>query len=218
MVTTAVELENLNFSYRKRAQLFTDFSVAIPKGQMTALIGPSGCGKSTLLFMIAGFLRPQSGRIMVDGLDILSTTDARLSNFRATHIGFVFQDFVLDPRSSILEAVLEPCIYAHLCERSYITRARSLLEKLGVEAPSEATSMEISGGQAQRVGLARAVLLGPSIILADEPTGNLDRESARVVLDALMELTEHNTTVIIATHDDRVTTRAHNVVRLGCDS
>lgn len=210
----AVTLDNIEFGYRKTAPLFTNFNMSISSGKMTALTGPSGCGKSTLLYIIAGLLSPHAGTITVDGTEIFSMTDKERSKFRATHTGFVFQDFVLDPRRSILDAVLEPCIYANYDEHSYKDRARRLLDSLGVLAPETSTPLEISGGQAQRVALARAVLLNPSVIFADEPTGNLDKNSATIVLDALINLTTQGTSVLVVTHDDRVTERADNVVRL----
>ncbi|VEI13045.1 ABC transporter ATP-binding protein [Trueperella bialowiezensis] len=211
---TAVVLEHIRFGYRKRAPLFTDFDMSIPKGKMTAITGPSGCGKSTLLYIIAGLLRPYAGSITVDGVEILNMTDRECSRFRATQTGFVFQDFVLDPNRSILDAVLEPCIYANYDENSFKARARHLLDSFGVLAPETATPLEISGGQAQRVALARAVLLDPSVIFADEPTGNLDKDSAKIVLDVLHDLTTQGTSVIVVTHDDRVAERADHVVGL----
>lgn len=211
---TAITLKNISFTYHKRAPLFTNFNLSIPKEQLTAFTGSSGCGKSTLLYIISGLLRPKNGKIDINGTKILNLTDSQSSLFRATHIGFVFQDFVLDPRRSILDSVLEPCIYARKSKDLYTERANQLLDSLGVFAPKTATPLEISGGQAQRVALARAILLNPSVILADEPTGNLDQESTQIVLDTLLELSKKGTTVIIATHDTRVTEYAHNIVRV----
>jgi ABC-type lipoprotein export system ATPase subunit len=146
-------------------------------------------------------LRPTSGRVLLDGVAVQSHSDATRSALRARQIGFVFQDAALDPVRTVLDAVVEPAIYAGVRRAAVIGRAHALLSEFGVAARAAHRPTEISGGQAQRVALCRALMNDPPVLLADEPTGNLDRANATTVLEALTDAARGGRTVVIATHD-----------------
>ncbi|MEO7130024.1 MAG: ABC transporter ATP-binding protein [Dermatophilaceae bacterium] len=208
-------IEDVRFAYRRGAEeLFDGLSHDFEPGSVTALTGASGRGKSTLLYIIGLMLTPAGGRVRLDGTDVSGLSDAGRSRVRAARLGFVFQDAALDPTRSVLDSVIEPCLYAGWSRRAAKARARGLLEQLGVAERAEHRPGEISGGQAQRVAVCRALVNDPAVVLADEPTGNLDRDNATIVLDALREATGPGRTVVIATHDPFVIDRADTVVSL----
>ncbi|MBN9107018.1 MAG: ATP-binding cassette domain-containing protein [Propionibacteriaceae bacterium] len=204
----AIETADLTFGYRRGVTVIDGLTQAIRGGEVTAITGRSGSGKSTLLYLLAGMLTPWSGSVVFDGSDLAKMDDHARSRLRAETFGFVFQDAALDPRRSVLDAVLEPTLYASQPSAKARDRALALLDLMGVDVPPESRPGEISGGQAQRVGVARALLLDPQVIFADEPTGNLDNASSEAVLGALTAAAEGGCTVIIATHDDRVVSRS----------
>lgn len=210
-----LSIEGMGFTYRRGGEeLFDGLSHQFEPGMVTALTGPSGRGKSTLLYIIGLMLTPTRGTVTLDGLCISNLSDARRAGVRATRMGFVFQDASLDPTRTVLDSVIEPALYAGWRKPAAQQRARVLLEQLGVAARAEHRPGEISGGQAQRVAVARALVNDPAVVLADEPTGNLDRDNATTVLDALREATTGDRTVIIATHDPFVLQRSDAVVAL----
>ena len=209
-----LQARGLTYGYRRDAPILDGLDLALDAGSMVALTGPSGTGKSTLLYLLSGLLTPWSGDVEVAGVRHGDLTDRARAKFRAREFGFVFQDVVLDQRRPILDSVLEPCLYARRPRRQYRDRGLALLAELGVELEATALPGEISGGQAQRVGVCRALLLEPTVIFADEPTGNLDNDSAAVVLDALRRATRGGGLVIVATHDDRVVARCDRRVEL----
>ncbi|MEO5834085.1 MAG: ABC transporter ATP-binding protein [Nakamurella sp.] len=207
----------LSFSYRGRrgTELFSGLSHSFEGGSVTAVTGPSGRGKSTLLYILGLMLRPTSGYVMIDGAAVSSNADASRSAYRATRLGFIFQDASLDPTRSILDSILEPALYAGQRKSELIERGHALLDEMGVLARADHRPGEISGGQAQRVAVCRALINDPAIILADEPTGNLDRKNAEIVLDAISrQASQDGRTVIIATHDDYVLSRVDEVLEL----
>lgn len=201
-----VTVEDLSFGYRGEETIIESLSHTFASGAVTGVTGASGRGKSTLLYLIGLLLTPWAGHVGIAGAPRASLLgDTQRSRLRAARIGFVFQDAVLDPSRSVLDNVMEGAIYAGLPRAIARKRADNLLERFGVRLRSDHRPGEVSGGQAQRVALARAMLTQPSVILADEPTGNLDADSAGVVLDALTAAAQqHGTTVIIASHDARV--------------
>ncbi|MBD7982734.1 ABC transporter ATP-binding protein [Oerskovia sp. Sa1BUA8] len=200
--------------YRGRSgELFDGLTHHFTPGEMTAITGGSGRGKSTLLYIVGLLLAPTSGAVRLDGADVGRLPDAARSALRAHSIGFVFQDASLDPTRTILDSVLEPALYAGRARKSALERARDLLDQLGVGERADHRPGEISGGQAQRVAVARALVNEPGVLLADEPTGNLDRENAATVLDALRTAAKGVTTVI-ATHDPFVVDHADHVLAL----
>lgn len=215
-VGTGVALQawGLRYGYRRDIAVLDRLDLTLDSGSMVALTGPSGTGKSTLLYLLSGLLTPWSGDVQVGRVRHGDLTDRARARFRAQNFGFVFQDVVLDQRRPILDSVLEPCLYARRPRRQYRDRGLALLAELGVELAATSLPGEISGGQAQRVGVCRALLLKPSVVFADEPTGNLDNESAAAVLDALQKATRRGGLVVVATHDDRVVARCDRRIEL----
>ncbi|MEN8040688.1 MAG: ATP-binding cassette domain-containing protein [Actinomycetota bacterium] len=206
---------DLRFRYHRGTdELFDGLSHGFAPGGVSVLSGPSGSGKSTLLYLLGLLLTPTRGGVSVDGVDAAGLGDAQRSVLRARHIGFVFQDAALDQTRPILDNVAEGGLYAGMARKDAEHRARALLEEFGVDLPPERRPGEISGGQAQRVGLCRALVKRPRMILADEPTGNLDAESASVVLGALRDAANDGATVVISTHDQQIVAGANDVVSL----
>jgi putative ABC transport system ATP-binding protein len=179
-------------------------SVAVEKGEFTAIMGPSGSGKSTLLNLVAGVDRPTSGTVVVDGTDLGKLGETGLARFRRDHIGFVFQFFYLLPNLTALENVLIP---AQLKGNSPNGRAQELMERLGITEIANRYPARLSGGQQQRVAIARALINQPLLLLADEPTGALDTRSGEQVMDLLGELHRDGQTVLLVTHDAKLATR-----------
>lgn len=207
--------EQLGFAYGSGARaILSGFDRAFLHGGLTVITGPSGCGKSTLLYLLGLMLSPTSGHIRWGGVDVAGLADADRSRLRAEHIGFVFQDAMLDPSRTILDNITEGGLYAGVAPGDSRERARQLLERFGVEEHPERRPGEISGGQAQRVALCRALLKSPRLILADEPSGNLDDASADVVWRALFDAADAGATVIVATHDRRRAAAAAATVQL----
>lgn len=208
-------VRDLTFRHsRSPEELFGGLDLDFPRGSLTAITGRSGSGKSTLLFVLGLMLTPSSGHVLIDGRPVSDADDATRSTLRARRIGFVFQDSELDPSRVVLDSVIEPALYAGRRRREVTARAYALLRDLGLAERAEHRPGQISGGQAQRVALCRALVNEPDVILADEPTGNLDRDNAAAVLRHLRKsAAEHGSTVVIATHDpfvlDLVDRRVH---------
>ena len=183
-----------------RVDILKGIDLDIPRGQFAAIMGPSGSGKSTLLGLLAGLDSPTSGRIILDGEDITELSEDQMALVRGRKIGFVFQSYHLLPTLTAEENVLLPMELAGLeAERA---RARELLERVGLKGRFDHYPVQLSGGEQQRVALARAFALRPPILLADEPTGNLDSATGRVVLDLLLELNrEEGCTLVLVTHE-----------------
>jgi ABC-type lipoprotein export system ATPase subunit len=209
-----LSVHGLQFRYDHGEELFGALTHTFAPGSVTAITGPSGQGKSTLLYIVGLLLRPRRGRVCYDGRDLAGCTDAQASAVRAATIGFVFQDAALDQFRTILDAVVEPALYAGRRRVDAIPTARRLLDTLGVDHRADHRPGQISGGQAQRVAVCRALINDPAVLLADEPTGNLDRLSAQAVLDALSAATRAGRTVVIATHDPFVLEYADVVLGL----
>jgi putative ABC transport system ATP-binding protein/lipoprotein-releasing system ATP-binding protein len=210
-----IGIEDLGFRYSARGDsLFDGLGHVFDAGSVSVVTGPSGCGKSTLLYLLGLLLRPRSGRIVLDGVDAGGLPDVGRSRLRAEQIGFVFQDAALDATRPVIDNVVEGGLYAGMTRRESESKANQLLSMFGVELRGDHRPGEVSGGQAQRVGLCRALIKDPSIILADEPTGNLDAASAAVVYGALTDAAAGGATVVIASHDTTITTGADHVLAL----
>lgn len=206
----------LRFAYGRGAQeLFDGFTHDFEPGAVTALTGPSGRGKSTLLYVLGLLLTPTSGTVTLDGVAVSGASDAVRAGLRAKRVGFVFQDAELDPTRRVLHSVLEPALYAGHRRADLLPRATALLERFGLAERAEHKPGQVSGGQAQRLALCRALLNEPAVILADEPTGNVDRANAALVLEAFTDAAhEAGRTVVVATHDPFVLERVDAVVTL----
>ena len=202
-----IEASNLAFQFRHGNPIFQGWSESFQSGDAVSLTGPSGRGKSTLLYVLGLMLRPSQGSVSIDGIDIGSRKDPVRAVCRAHNIGFVFQDAALDPSRSILDNVLETVIYRGESRRAHIAHAQHLMTRFGVQARPRARPGQISGGQAQRIALCRALLGSPRLILADEPTGNLDGDTSEIVISALLESAANGAIVIVATHDPSVVGR-----------
>jgi putative ABC transport system ATP-binding protein len=188
--------------------------LAIPAGAFVALTGPSGSGKSTLLNVLGCLDKPDAGRYTLDGVDVQSLDDEASSELRNRRIGFVFQSFHLLPRLSVLENVLLPLRFARTPDPDAVPRAEHLLERVGLRDRMEHRPGQLSGGQMQRAAIARALVLQPALLLADEPTGNLDSKSAADVLGLIGEVHGGGQTVVLVTHDADVAAVAQRQIRL----
>ena len=186
----------------------------IPQGQFVAVVGPSGSGKSTLLNILGCLDRPDSGSYHLDDTDVSTFDDERASDFRNRRIGFVFQSFHLLPRLNALENVLLPRRFLRGPDDGLEAHARSLLEHMGMSRHLDHRPGQLSGGQQQRVAIARALLMRPALLLADEPTGNLDSKSAADVLALIAEVHDQGQTVVMVTHDREVAALAQRQVHL----
>ncbi|MDO5676325.1 MAG: ATP-binding cassette domain-containing protein [Propionibacteriaceae bacterium] len=208
-------VDGLSFEYRRGAEeLFDGLSYEFRTGAMTAVTGPSGRGKSTLLYVLGLMLTPTRGRVLLDGEPVSQRSDRRRSRVRAEQIGFVFQDAALDASRKVLDSVIEPALYGGSGVAQAKRRARVLMERMGVGTRADHRPGEVSGGQAQRLAVCRALVTDPAVVLADEPTGNLDRANAAEVLNALSAATSGSRTVVIATHDPFVLEHADEVLAL----
>jgi putative ABC transport system ATP-binding protein len=190
-------------------------NLAISRGEFTALVGPSGSGKSTLLNLIGGLDRPSSGGIRVDGLDLEKAGEQQLVRHRRERVGFIFQSFNLIPTLTALENVESPMVLGEVPRSERRTRATTLLESVGLGQRLAHRPNELSGGEKQRVAIARALANRPSLLLADEPTGNLDSKTGATILDLLCGLVRKNgLTLVMVTHDLEVASRADRIVHL----
>ncbi|HDD71435.1 MAG TPA: ABC transporter ATP-binding protein [Candidatus Aenigmarchaeota archaeon] len=200
-----IKLENVSKVYRMgetKVQALKNINLKIEKGENVVIIGPSGCGKSTLLHLMGCLDRPTKGKVLIDGRDVSKLSDNELAKIRREKIGFIFQFFYLIPTLTALENVMLPMTFAGVPSKEKIRRAKELLKLVGLERRMYHKRSELSGGEIQRVAIARALANDPEIILADEPTGNLDSKSGKEVIKYLVRLNkEKNVTLVVVTHD-----------------
>jgi putative ABC transport system ATP-binding protein len=211
-----VEVENVTKVYPSRPPVMAlrgiTFSVA--SGELVAIVGPSGSGKTTLLHIMGTLDRPTSGAVRIGGLGVGALSDADLSGLRATRIGFVFQQYFLAEHSTVLDNVADGLLYAGVGFRERRERALDALTLVGLGSRPTARPTQLSGGQRQRVAIARALVGQPAIVLADEPTGNLDSATGQSVLDLIQELNARGTTIVVITHDHGVASRMRRQVEM----
>ena len=213
-----VEIRNLAKSYRRGSQtlpVLTDISLDIAEGEFLALMGPSGSGKTTLLNLIAGIDKADSGVIRIGGIDITALSEGELALWRASHVGFIFQFYNLIPVLTAFENVELPLILTGLSKKERRAHVETALKVVNLSDRMDHYPGQLSGGQQQRVAIARAVVTDPTILVADEPTGDLDRVSAEEILELMERLVHELTkTVIMVTHDPRAARKAHVIKHL----
>jgi putative ABC transport system ATP-binding protein len=199
----------------ERVRVLDGLSLEIARGDFVALMGPSGSGKSTLLNLIGGLDRPTSGTLEVDGLQVGRLSDSALARWRADHVGFVFQMYNLLPVLTAERNVELPLLLTSLSREQRMRRVAAALQLVGLSERARHRPRELSGGQEQRVGIARAIVTDPTLLLCDEPTGDLDRKSGDEILALLEALNdEYGKTIIMVTHDPHAAERAHRVIHL----
>ena len=209
-----IEVENLVKKYKKQTVLNLQ-NLKIPKGKFIAIIGESGSGKSTLLNLLSGLDKPTSGKVFVDGQDLSKLGDRKLSKFRSKKIGFIFQFFYLQPYLTVLQNIEAAAFLSKVSKTVRRKQAETLTKIVGLSDKSKSYPRELSGGQIQRVAIARSLINSPDILFADEPTGNLDSENSLQVISLLRNIQqETNMTLIIVTHDEKIASQADSVIRL----
>ncbi len=217
MSDAIIRLENIQKSYFMGSQAIAALkgvSMEIMKNEYVALMGPSGSGKSTMMNILGCLDSPTGGRYILNNKDVSKMPDDDLANVRNTEIGFVFQQFNLLPRLTAAENVALPLIYAGVGRKERTERAMEALKKVGLEDRSHHKSNELSGGQIQRVAIARALVNNPSILLADEPTGNLDSRTSVEIMEIFGKIQQAGNTVILVTHEEDIAANARRIIRL----
>jgi putative ABC transport system ATP-binding protein len=213
-----VNLHAVTKAYRRgahRVSVLDQVDLHVGRGEFIALMGPSGSGKSTLLNLIGGLDRPDAGQVLIDGSDIARYTDRQLTAWRAGYVGFVFQSYNLLPALSALQNVALPLLLTNLKRAEIDRRARTALEIVGLADRAAHRPKELSGGQEQRVAIARAIVSDPKLLICDEPTGGLDRETAEEVLQLLAIMSgEYGKTLIMVTHDPKAAAFARRVLHM----
>ncbi len=208
-----VEIRNLSKSYRRGSQIIPvleDITFDIPDGEFLALMGPSGSGKSTLLNLLAGIDSADTGSILVNGVEITTLAETELARWRSLHVGFIFQFYNLIPVLTAFENVELPLLLTRLSRKERLAHVETALRVVGLADRMDHYPSQLSGGQQQRVAIARAVVTDPTILVADEPTGDLDRHSAEEILGLMDRLNrESGKTIIMVTHDPRAAEKAH---------
>jgi putative ABC transport system ATP-binding protein len=216
-MSTVIQLEDLRKSYylgKQELPVLKGIDLTINKSEFVALMGPSGSGKSTLMNILGCLDTLTAGKYILNGKDVSKLADDSLAEIRNQEIGFVFQQFNLLPRLSAVENVALPLIYAGVPKKERTERAMEMLEKVKLADRYHHKSNELSGGQIQRVAIARALVNNPSIVLADEPTGNLDSTTSYEIMQLISEIHELGNTVILVTHEEEIAHYARRVVRL----
>ena len=216
-MSSVIQLRGIQKNYYMAGQaipVLKGIDLDINRNEYVALMGPSGSGKSTLMNILGCLDSPTGGTYTLNGQDVSTMTDDELAGIRNIEIGFVFQQFNLLPRLSAAENVALPLVYAGVSKKDRIDRAMVALEKVGLAERSHHKSNELSGGQIQRVAIARALVNNPSILLADEPTGNLDSKTSVEVMELFGKIQAAGNTVVLVTHEEDIAQYAHRVVRL----
>ena len=212
-----LRMENVSKSYRHRGRdvmALDDATVDIPAADFVSIVGPSGSGKSTLLLMLGGMLSPSAGRVLIDGQSAYDLSSDRRARLRKKSVGFVFQTFNLVPYLTALENVQIPLLLAGVNENAQEKRASTLLERMGLADRIDHKPSELSVGQQQRVALARMLANDPAVVLADEPTGNLDPETSRQIIGFFEDFNREGRTIVMVTHDPQAAQRAKRIMKL----
>jgi putative ABC transport system ATP-binding protein len=216
-MNAVIKLENIVKNYKVGTQIvraLRSVSLTINKGEYVAIMGASGSGKSTLMNVIGCLDTPTSGKYVLNNADVSHLTDDQLAEIRNKEIGFVFQTFNLLPRNTALENVMLPLVYAGIRKQERILKAEKILAEVGLSDRIAHKPNELSGGQRQRVAVARALVNNPSILLADEPTGNLDSKISEEIMQLFAEIHRKGNTLIVVTHEEDIALHAHRIIRL----
>ena len=216
-MSNVIEIRNIIRDFplgQETVHVLKGIDLDIESGDYIAIMGPSGSGKSTLMNLLGCLDTPTSGSYILNGKDVSKMSDDELAEIRNNEIGFVFQTFNLLPRTTALENVALPMIYAGISKKDRTTRAEEVLADVGLADRMDHKPNQLSGGQRQRVAMGRALVNNPSIILADEPTGNLDSKTSEEIMDLLDEIHRNGNTVIVVTHEEDIAAKAHRVIRL----
>ncbi len=217
MTEEIIHLENISRHYKLGTVIvkaLRSISLSVKRNEYVTLMGPSGSGKSTLMNIIGCLDTPTSGRYFLNGTDVSKLNDNALAEIRNKEIGFVFQTFNLLPRSTALENVMLPQIYAGINKAKRIERAREVLGNVNLSERIDHKPNELSGGERQRIAIARALVNHPSLILADEPTGNLDSKTSIEIMGLLEEIHNAGNTILVVTHEESIARHAHRIIRL----
>lgn len=217
MTNSIIHLEEIRKSYfmgKQEIRVLKGINLDILKNEYVALMGPSGSGKSTLMNILGCLDTPTAGKYILNGQDVSKMVDDSLAEVRNSEIGFVFQQFNLLPRLTALENVALPLVYAGVPKKQRTEMAMDVIQKVGLEDRSHHKPNELSGGQNQRVAIARALVNSPSLILADEPTGNLDTKTSIEIMDIFGKIQSSGNTVVLVTHEEDIANHAHRIVRL----
>lgn len=211
-----IKIQNIHKVYNRdrdnEFRALRGVDLEIDRGEFVAIMGPSGSGKTTLMNILGALDTPSSGQYLIDGTDISRYNARELAEFRNRQVGFVFQQFNLLPRFNVIENVLLPTIYGEISDPR--AKALEMLRHVGLESKTENRPNQLSGGQIQRVAIARALIMGPSIIMADEPTGNLDSKTSIEIMDLFAKLNSEGNTIILVTHEEDVAAYAKRVIRM----
>ena len=212
-----IKLIDIKKSYvlpRFTIDILKGITIEVHTGELVAIMGPSGSGKSTLLNIIGCLDRPTSGQYLLEGIDVNEKTDNELASIRNTKVGFVFQSFNLLPRLPAWKNVAVPLLYAGVPMAERKEKAMDMLGKVGLEGRADHAPNELSGGEQQRVAIARALINNPSIILADEPTGNLDTRTGEEIMDIFTRLNDEGATIVMVTHERSLTEAARRIITI----
>ena len=214
LIVEATGLERIYASGETRVAALAGLTLEVRRGEFVAVMGPSGSGKSTLLNVLAGLERPTGGRVVVDGVDLGTLDENDLALYRRRNIGMVFQAFNLLPRYRVIDNVAFPLLFSGVRQAERERRATAILDRLGMGPRAGHKPSQLSGGEMQRTAIARALITDPALLLADEPTGNLDSANGEALLALLAELHAKGQTVVLVTHDEAIAARAQRIVRM----
>ena len=214
LIVEADRLERTYESGTAPVAALAGLSLQVRRGEFLAVMGPSGSGKSTLLNILAGLERPTAGRVIVDGVDLAALDESGLARYRRGKVGIIFQAFNLLPRYRVIDNVAFPLLFAGVALDERLRRAAAILDRLGMGPRAGHRPSQLSGGELQRTAIARALISDPALLLADEPTGNLDSANGEALLGLLAELHAKGQTIVLVTHDETIARRAERILRM----